>query len=258
MLHAHDDDFLEKSLEYAERNFLDENARHLHTDKKLLRARFNLTGKRVLDFGCGMGGMTLWYAKNWDCLVDGVDLDPAHVRVAEYLKDKHHLPNARFFCQNVLEKPLTGQYDFIVLNDVAEHIPLPELKQILLQLKERLAPEGVIFLSFPPWRSPYASHVVRAVGIPWCQFLPEKLLFRLIRKNNRQLTGSHESDLLSAYQGLNRLTYDSLSSLARTAGLRLLWRKSHCLLNRFRWLREWNFNVFPLDFLVTKEFVLVG
>lgn len=248
---------LQAGLAYAENNFLDENARHLHLDKKILRKRFQLDGKKVLDFGCGMGGMTLWYAKNWNCTVHGVDLDPAHIEVAEFLKQKYRLDNVSFLCQNVLEKPLEEKYDFIVLNDVAEHIPLPALQSILQQLRASLKDGGEIFLSFPPWRSPYASHVTSAVRIPWCQFLPEKLLISLIEKNNRRISGAIEHDLLSAYKGLNKLTYQKLSTLTRKAGLQTIWRKSHCLLNKFGLFKNLNFNFFPLDFLVTKEFVVL-
>ncbi|MCU0348722.1 MAG: class I SAM-dependent methyltransferase [Saprospiraceae bacterium] len=242
-------------LQYAENNFLDEHARHLHLDKQLLRSRYDLNGKKVLDFGCGMGGMTLWYAKNWDCTVHGVDLDPAHVQVAEFLKEKYGLQNVKFHCQDVLEKPLTDKYDFIVLNDVVEHIPMPVLEKIILQLRGSLAEGGVIFLSFPPWRSPYASHVTSAVGLPWCQFLPQKMLYRMIEKKNSHITGAIESDLLSAYKGLNHLTFNRLENLTSKAGLKTRWRKSHCLLNRVPAFKNVNFRVFPLDFLVTKEFV---
>jgi 2-polyprenyl-3-methyl-5-hydroxy-6-metoxy-1,4-benzoquinol methylase len=242
-------------LRYAEDNLLNEQARHLHLDKQLLRSRYDLTGKKVLDFGCGMGGMTLWYAINWDCTVHGVDLDPAHVQVAEHLKEKYALENVDFICQDVLEQPLTDKYDFIVMNDVAEHIPMPALERILAHLADCLAEGGVLFLSFPPWRSPYASHVTHAVGLPWCQFLPQKMLYRLIEKNNRDITGAIEGNLLSAYKGLNHLTFNHLEKLTEKTGLSVSWRKTHCLLNRLPGMKAVNFSFFPLDFLVTKEFV---
>ena len=65
----------QEGIQYAEQNFLDESANHLKVDKALIREKFDLSGKRVLDFGCGMGGMSLWYAKNWDCEVLGLDID---------------------------------------------------------------------------------------------------------------------------------------------------------------------------------------
>lgn len=65
----------QEGLAYAEDNFRNENAPHLKIDKQLIRATFDLNGKKILDFGCGIGGiMTLWYASNWDCDVLGLNL----------------------------------------------------------------------------------------------------------------------------------------------------------------------------------------
>ena len=85
------DSLLLEGLNYAEQNFLDENADHLKVDKRLVRKLLDLNGKRIMDFGCGMGGMTLWYAKNWDCEVHGVDIDGHHIEVANQIKEKHQL-----------------------------------------------------------------------------------------------------------------------------------------------------------------------
>ncbi len=41
------------------KNYLDENASHLKVDKRLVRQLLDLNDKRIMDFGCGMGGMTL-------------------------------------------------------------------------------------------------------------------------------------------------------------------------------------------------------
>ena len=39
----------EEGINYAEQNFLDESANHLKVDKALIRSKFNLDGKTVLD-----------------------------------------------------------------------------------------------------------------------------------------------------------------------------------------------------------------
>lgn len=49
----------DEGISYAEQNFLDETANHLRVDKELIRSKFDLDGKKILDFGCGMGGMSL-------------------------------------------------------------------------------------------------------------------------------------------------------------------------------------------------------
>jgi len=246
-----------EGLAYAEDNFRNDDAPHLKVDKALIRQKFDLTGKQILDFGCGMGGMSLWYAQNWDCQVHGVDIDAHHVDIANRLRDKHAVGNVRFEVRNVLDRPLDDTYDYVFMNDVAEHIQLDILEQILRHLADRLRPGGQIFITYPPWKSPYASHVTHAVGIPWCQFLPEGFLLKLIEKNNQVLVGEEESDLVAAYKGLNHLTHEKLTGVTRRAGLRPVYRKSHCLLNKIGPLRNVNFNFFPFDFLVTKEFLLL-
>ncbi|HHM21171.1 MAG TPA: class I SAM-dependent methyltransferase [Bacteroidetes bacterium] len=247
----------DEGISYAEQNFMDEAANHLKVDKALIRSKFNLDGKKVLDFGCGMGGMSLWYARNFDCQVHGVDIDRHHIRIANDLRKKHGVDNVRFEVRNVLDRPLEEQYDFIVLNDVAEHIQLPVLEKIFVQLARTLAPGGKVFVSYPPWKSPYASHVHHIVGLPWCQFLPEKILLKRIEKNNRPIVGEEESDLLQAYKGLNHLTHEKLMRAVEPAGLRVAFRKSHSIVNRLPGLGGLNLRFFPLNFLITKEFVLL-
>ncbi len=134
----------EEGLAYAESNFLDENAAHLHVDKRLIREKFNMDGKRVLDFGCGMGGMSLWYATNFKCEVHGIDIDRHHVKIANDLKAKHLAKNVNFEVRNVLDQPLEGKYDFIILSEVIEHLRDP--REIMLGLKNMLKPQGKFFI----------------------------------------------------------------------------------------------------------------
>ncbi|HMR42580.1 MAG TPA: class I SAM-dependent methyltransferase [Saprospiraceae bacterium] len=245
----------EDGVQYAEGNWKNENAPHLHVDKKLIRSRFNLDGKQVLDFGCGMGGMTFWYATNWNCEVTGLDIDGHHIEIAKHLQGKHGIKNVHFEKRNIVEQPLEGQFDLIFMNDVAEHIPLPVLKEILTQLKKALKPGGSLFITYPPWKSPYAAHVNHVIKIPWVQFFPKGYVMRLIEKHNHPLVGDLESDLISAYHGLNRLTHSKLTKLTSAAGFQQTYRKSHSFINKWAALKSVNLRFFPLDFLVTKEFL---
>ena len=249
----------EEGVAYSEDNFKNDNAPHLHIDKKLIKSSFDLNGKRILDFGCGMGGMSLWYASNWDCEVYALDIDKHHVYVANHLKEKYQVSNVTFDKRNILDEPLkkNERFDYVFLNDVAEHIAYPILKKIFEVLEVGLAPGGKIFVTYPPWKSPYASHVVHAVKIPWCQYLPKSYLMKLIAKNNLQIVGEEESDLIQAYNGLNHLTHKKLMNTIKDTRLKPVFRKSHCILNRLPFLKNANINFFPFDFLVTKEFLLL-
>ncbi len=247
-----------EGLAYAEDNFKNENAPHLKVDKHLIRSKFNLDGYNILDFGCGMGGMSLWYAKNWDCKVHAVDIDGHHIEVANVMKEKYHADNVTFEKRNILDTPLSPKkHDMVFMNDVAEHIPLNILEAIFKELHNGLKDDGGIFVSYPPWRSPYASHLNHVIKIPWIQFYPKSFVDKKIDENNHTIVGDLESSLREAYYGLNHLTHDILTTTTAKSGFKPVYRKSHCILNRLPLLGNTNINFFPFDFLVTKEFLLL-
>src|SRR5690606_22274651 len=87
---------LKEGLEYAERNLLTKQT-HLYLDREILKNKFDLRGKDVLDFGCGMGNTSLWIAREMGAAsVDGFDLDPNHIYVANELNRKYQVPGVRF------------------------------------------------------------------------------------------------------------------------------------------------------------------
>lgn len=246
-----------EGLAYAEDNFKNDHAPHLKVDKKLIKETMNLNGKKVLDFGCGMGGMSLWYATNWNCEVYALDIDSHHIKIAKTLQEKYQVQNVTFDKRNILDEPLTEKYDMVFLNDVAEHIQFPILEAIMKQLHQSLSATGKIFVSYPPWQGPYASHVSHIVNMPWCQYLPEKMLLKMIEKNNETIVGDLESSHLEAYKGLNHLNHGKLLNVVQKAKLKPTFRKSHSIINRVSPLKNVNLRIPPFDFLVTKEFVML-
>lgn len=244
---------LREGLEYAEKNFLSANS-HLYLDKQILTKHFDLRDKDVLDFGCGMGNTSLWIAKEMGAKVDGYDLDPNHIMVANELNRKHKIPNVYFELRNIIEAPIDKQYDFIMLNDVIEHIKeewIPGILNILIN--RNLKPGGTIFFSYPPWEGPHASHLQRAIKIPWVQFLPKKYVYTLIEQNNRKLVGS--KDLKTEYLELNKMTHKKLMHLLKPFGLKKIFRYSHTKLNNLSLLKEKNLAFFPFKYMVTKELI---
>ena len=249
-----DSALLKEGLEYAENNFLGKNS-HLVLDKEILRKNFDLRGKDVLDFGCGMGNTSLWIAKELGpASVDGFDLDPNHIYVAKELNRKHKIPGVNFGLRNIIESPIEKQYDFIMLNDVIEHIKeawIPGILDILIN--RNLKKGGIIFFSYPPWEGPHASHLQRAIKIPWVQFLPQKYVHNLIEHNNRKLVGS--KDLLTEYKELNHMTHQKLMSFMKPFGLKRIFRYSHTKLNTVSLLKKTQLNFFPFKYIVTKELI---
>jgi SAM-dependent methyltransferase len=208
----------------------------------------------VLDFGCGMGNTSLWLAKEMGAVVDGFDLDPNHIMVAKELNRKFNIQGVTFELRNIIETPIDKKYDFIILNDVIEHIKeewIPGILDILI--KRNLKKGGVIFFSYPPWEGPHASHLQRAIKIPWIQFFPEKYVRNLIQQNNRRLVGS--KDLMTEYLELNHMTHKKLMYYLRPFGLKRIFRCSHTKFNQLSLLKSTNLNFFPFNYIVTKELI---
>lgn len=248
-----DSAMLKEGLAYAEKNFLCEKS-HLYLDKEILKKNFDLKGKDVLDFGCGMGNTSLWLAKEMGARVDGFDLDPNHIMVAKELNRKFKIPGVNFELRNIVESPVEKQYDFIILNDVIEHIKeswIPGILDILIN--RNLKKGGIIFFSYPPWEGPHASHLQRAIKIPWIQFFPRKYVFNLIQRKNRKLVGS--KDLMTEYLELNHMTHKKLMSHLKPFGLTRILRYSHTKLNHLSMLKDASLNFFPFNYIITKELI---
>lgn len=243
---------LAEGLEYARFKF--ENDSFSWLDKQLIKKHFNLKHKHVLDFGCGMGDISIWLAGEMGAIVDGIDLDKNHINVCLEFNKEMKIQNVNFYERNVLTDPISKQYDLITLNDVVEHIRIDWLKDILdVLIHKNLKPGGSIFISYPPWQGPWAGHLNSVTKIPWIHFYPKFFVDRIIQKRNFQLVG--KNDLRAEYDSLNRMSHRKLSKFLSGYPLEQIFRKSHTKFNQLKGLQSFNFNFFPLSFLVTKELV---
>jgi 2-polyprenyl-3-methyl-5-hydroxy-6-metoxy-1,4-benzoquinol methylase len=247
-------ELLKEGLAYAEKNLLSHES-HLFLDKKILKQNFDLRNKEVLDFGCGMGNTAVWVAKEMGARVDAFDLNHNHICVARELLKKYKVEGVHFDVMNIIETPIDKQYDFIILNDVIEHIKpewIPGILEILIN--RNLKPGGIIFFSYPPWAGPHASHLQRAIKIPWIQFLPKGYVHALITRKNQQLVSG--KDLLTEYLELNHMTHKKLVSFLQPFKLQQVFRHSHTKFNKLPLLKSVNLNFFPFIFIVTKELIV--
>jgi 2-polyprenyl-3-methyl-5-hydroxy-6-metoxy-1,4-benzoquinol methylase len=132
--------------------------------------------KRVLDFGCGSGGSSMVLSRMLPrSSIVGVELEAnlldlareraIHYGVTERVKfllspDGNSLPSG------------IGNFDFIFLNAVYEHLLPQERKTVLPLLWQHLTPRGVLFLHQTPYRwFPIETHTTS--GLPLINYMPD-------------------------------------------------------------------------------------
>jgi cyclopropane-fatty-acyl-phospholipid synthase len=129
---AHDDDTLE----------LAQAAKKKHIAAKLLLDRTDL---KVLDIGCGWGGLAMDLARERGAEVLGVTLSTEQLAVARELSRQNGLADRCRF-QLVDYRNLAGRFDRIVSVGMFEHVGLRYYRDFFAKVRELLDENGVMLL----------------------------------------------------------------------------------------------------------------
>ncbi|MGI9543579.1 MAG: class I SAM-dependent methyltransferase [Cyclobacteriaceae bacterium] len=123
------------------------NERHFSIEKWLLEFGLNETSK-VLEIGCGIGTVTeliLKHVRKGDVLA--VDISPKSINFA--MNRLSRFDNLNLVSGDILELKLGGKYDFIVLPDVLEHIPINQHDSLFQKLAQCLEQTGTLLIHIP-------------------------------------------------------------------------------------------------------------
>jgi cyclopropane-fatty-acyl-phospholipid synthase len=114
--------------------------------KRLLAAKLLIRpGARVLDIGCGWGGLALYLARVCGARVTGVTLSREQLRVAGDRAEAAGLADrVEFRLQDYRE--IDGQFDNIVSVGMFEHVGLRQYPVFFDSTARLLAPDGVMML----------------------------------------------------------------------------------------------------------------
>jgi cyclopropane-fatty-acyl-phospholipid synthase len=117
--------------------------------KRHIAAKLHLdrAGLKVLDIGCGWGGMALNLAQDAGARVLGITLSEEQIAVARDRAAKAQLEEV---CQFELAdyRALGGHYDRIVSVGMFEHVGAPYYGVFFSKIRELLADDGVMLLHF--------------------------------------------------------------------------------------------------------------
>jgi cyclopropane-fatty-acyl-phospholipid synthase len=141
--------FLDRDLHYSCAYFQDEGmdleaaqqAKCAHIAAKLdLRP-----GARVLDIGCGWGGMAMYLAQRYDARVTGITLSVEQHKVARQRAAERGLSNQVDFRLEDYRN-VRGRFDAIVSIGMFEHVGRPQFGSFFQQVHDLLGEDGTALL----------------------------------------------------------------------------------------------------------------
>ncbi|RIA47323.1 SAM-dependent methyltransferase [Dichotomicrobium thermohalophilum] len=138
--------FLDERMQYSCAYFTDpaNSLDQAQTDKlEMICRKLRLEpGDRVLDIGCGWGGLICYAAEHYGVTAHGITLSPAQLEVAK----------ARIAAQGLSERvtvgltdyvDISGTYDKVVSVGMYEHIGLANIDKYMRAVRRVLAPDGL-------------------------------------------------------------------------------------------------------------------
>ena len=158
--------------------------------------RHEMSGKTVLDFGCGIGTSTVIMAKAYpDVHFVGVELDASLVEIGTRIQADERLSNVEFFSSpdgdHLPDEIAHSAFDMIMLSAVYEHLLPQERTKLIPQLWQRLKIGGRLFFNQTPhsW-FPFEHH---STGLWFVNYLPDKLAHKVAMtwgKLNKSISNS--------------------------------------------------------------------
>ncbi len=150
--------FLDADKQYSCAYFTDpgNDLEQAQSDKKAhIAAKLALhPGQRVLDIGCGWGGMALYLSRIADVDVLGITLSHEQLKIARERAEAAGVADRVRF-ELIDYRALTGSFDRIVSVGMFEHVGAPQFETFFRHCRGLLAEDGVMLL-----------HTIGRMGVP--------------------------------------------------------------------------------------------
>lgn len=150
----------------------------------LRRAGLPVKFGKVLDFGCGVGRLTLALTEYADS-VTGIDISPPHLKLARERAKEVGIDNAEFeSISTVDDLDKFKGYDLVLSLIVLQHNPPPVMAAIYRKLLDALNIGGVAIVQMPTYLQGQFFHgetyLEAEPGIMEMHSLPQKVIFDII------------------------------------------------------------------------------
>lgn len=170
-------------------------------------------GLKLLDFGCGWGGESVWLAEH-GADVTGCDISPSAIEHAQRFAQDRGIQNVRFALSDDTRLPFDDDtFDAVFSTDVFEHVM--DLPAVLTELRRVLKPGGLLLTRFGPlFYSPLGYHLPWATQVPWAHLLFGLRPILEVRNTRRDpINPDNWEDT-----GLNRATFSDFQNAVHTSG----------------------------------------
>jgi SAM-dependent methyltransferase len=139
---------------------------------------------KALDFGCGVGRLTLALGTHAGQVV-GVDISPPHLELAAERARAQSIANVAFEpIASVEDLDRYRDFDLVISRIVLQHNPPPVMAALLAGLLRALAPGGIAIIQIPTFIQGYSFSVGDYLASEQPQmemnYLPQPVIYRLI------------------------------------------------------------------------------
>ncbi len=149
-------------------------------------------GDMVSEIGCAEGGVLHAFIDAGAKGALGTDISETRLETGKVISDIINLKTEYKYHDIINEEPYDEwkqAYDLVLLRDVIEH--LDDTEQALANIKKIIRPGGRLFVTFPPYNSPFGGHQQTLMNfwgkLPYIHLLPKPIFYKMIasgRKND--------------------------------------------------------------------------
>ncbi len=184
----------------------------------------SISGKEILDFGCGTGYQAIAMARNGAKYVLGLDTNQQALKKAQDLARELGLRQRVEFTDK-LQDCFSRKFDIVISQNSMEHYG--DAAKILNDMKSLLKANGIILIGFgPPWFSPYGCHMHFFIKIPWANLIFSEKTIMNVRARFRNDGATKYEEVES---GLNKMTVAKFDRLITNSGMIILDKKYECV-----------------------------
>lgn len=206
----------------------------------------DVIGKKVLEIGCGHGGISVFLAAVGAVQVVGIDVNDEHLKYGrEFAHEvssrglKHVEGNVRFEVMDCHSLTFEAEsFDLVLADNLFEHVVGP--KRVLEEVFRVLKPEGILAVpTFSSIWSKHGLHLKNGLRVPWANLVfSESTIVEVVKQR-----AGRDPSLYDAYPGLrgdpqtvrelrkhkdlNQMTHAQFVELALATGFRIEMFRVH-------------------------------